>query len=96
MTTRRGAHKTMHYITCSRKKSAPMVNVVLCERCPHGGRCEDYAQFMQPSLFSPEEAGKITSGGRKRGIEKRETDDETRALGPEQLEFDLRVRPPHR
>jgi len=38
----------MMYITCEKRKNAPKINVVICEKkCEHAKTCKPYLNFLQ-------------------------------------------------
>ena len=44
--------RKMSYISCHHKKSRPKVGIEVCRKCRRMKTCSDYADYVQPSLFS--------------------------------------------
>ncbi|MBW1823335.1 MAG: hypothetical protein JRI87_02040 [Deltaproteobacteria bacterium] len=43
-----GVKGTMDYITCARRKNAPKLNVLICEKkCEHAETCKPYLNYLQ-------------------------------------------------
>jgi hypothetical protein len=43
-----GIKGTMDYITCERRKNAPKLNVLICEKkCEHAETCKSYLNYLQ-------------------------------------------------